>query len=142
MILACDGWWGLQIVCSLAAVALNAYAYLENMCVCHAFATTCCSNTSLVLLLGRLLAIKILGKLPLDSARPALLLGERIHHSHVLLVAPGWFVVVVVEVVLLVVRPTASAVAVRSAAAVKFVVCGEFVGRVVGAVVVLGWEVC
>jgi hypothetical protein len=94
------------------------------------------SRTSL--LLRRLLAIKVLRKLPLDSTRAALFLGERVHHPHVFLVAPRDFIVVIVEVILLIVRAATSAVAVRSTAAVEFVVGGEFVGRVVGAVVVLG----
>jgi hypothetical protein len=78
--------------------------------------------------------------LPLDSARSTLLLGERIHHSHIFFVAPGRFVIVIVEVVLLVVRAAASAVAIRSAAAIELVITSEFVGRIVCAVIVLGWD--
>jgi hypothetical protein len=91
------------------------------------------------LLLRRLLAIEVLRKLPLDSTRAAFFLGERVHHPHVLFIAPRDLIVVVVKIVLLIVRAATSAVAVRCAAAIEFVVGGEFVGRVVGAVVVLGW---
>jgi hypothetical protein len=94
------------------------------------------------LLLSGLLANEVLRKLPLDSTRAALFLGKRVHHPHVLLIAPRNFVVVIVEIVLLVIRAATSAVAVRSTAAVEFVVGGEFVGWVVGAVVVLGWMKC
>jgi hypothetical protein len=88
---------------------------MQTTCVCIA-------DLSLVVRLRRLLAVEILSKLPLDSAWATLLLSERIHHPHVLFVAPGRFVIVVVEVVLLVVRATSSTVAVCSALAVKFVV--------------------
>jgi hypothetical protein len=88
---------------------------IQTTCVCIA-------DLSLVVRLRRLLAVEILGKLPLNSARATRLLSERVHHPHVLFVAPGRFVVVVVEIVLFVVRATASAVAVRSALTVEFVV--------------------
>jgi hypothetical protein len=114
---------------------------LRTTCICIAVAAYCCGS-SFIILLRRLLAVEILGKLPLDSAWATRLLSERVHHPHVLFVAPGRFVVVVVEVVLLVVRATASTVAVCSALAVKFVVGGEFIGGVVCAVVVLGWDEC
>ena len=92
--------------------------------ICNAAAAYCC-NPSLVviLLLCRLLTTEVLGKLPLDSARPALLLSKRIHHPHIFFIAPsGFVVVVVVEVVLLVVRATTGPVAVCSTFAVKLVV--------------------
>jgi len=85
-------------------------------------AACCCDSSLVVILLRRLFAIEIFGKLPLDSARPALLLSKRIHHPHVLFVAPSRFVVIVVEVVLLVVRATTGTVTVCCALAVKFVV--------------------
>ena len=96
---------------------------LQTTDVCIAIAACCCDRSLVVvLLLRRLLAIEILGKLPFDSARPTVLLSKRIHHPHVLFVAPSRFVVIVVEVVLLVIRATASTIAVRSALTVKFVV--------------------
>lgn len=75
------------------------------------------------LLLHSLLAVKILRKLPLNST-PAtrLLCSKRIHHPHVLFVAPRHLVFVVIEIVLLVVRTATGAVAVRCAAAVELVV--------------------
>lgn len=83
----------------------------------------CCDSLLVVIvLLCRFLAREILGKLPLDSARPVVLLSKRIHHPHVLFVTPSRFVIIVVEVVLLVVRATASAIAVCCALAVKLVV--------------------
>lgn len=98
------------------------------------------ASASASLLLIRLLAIKVLSKLPLDSTRAALFLSERIHHPHILLIAPCNFIIVVVKIVLLVIRAATSAVAVRRAFAIEFVVAGEFVRGVVGAVVVFGWS--
>lgn len=127
----------------ITAVTLGVCTYLEstNKVRLYRRRLVLLKDPSLVIfLLRRFLPVEILGKLPLDPARSTLLLSKGVHHPHVLFVTPSWFVIVIVEIVLLVIRTAASAVAIRSAAAIELVITSKFVGRVVCAVVVLGWD--